>query len=149
MQQIGHRLSRLLAARAPRLPGFFDVRGGDSTRAVRSLWAALGVIAAVAPALWMWGFTVDDALIAVRYARHLAGGLGWRYDAQGPSTDGVTPLPWPLVLAPLARADPLIVLGRAKLLGLVAWAVAAAALGAAIGRARAAPRWARGAALAT
>ncbi|MDP9152084.1 MAG: hypothetical protein M3O36_19340, partial [Myxococcota bacterium] len=76
---------------------------------------------AVAPALWMWNFTVDDALIGVRYARHLAFGLGWRFNVSGPSTDGVTPLPWPLFLAPFARADGLLVLGRAKALGLVAW----------------------------
>jgi hypothetical protein len=31
----------------------------------------------------MWGFTVDDALISVRYARHVAAGVGWRFDAAG------------------------------------------------------------------
>ena len=67
----------------------------------------------------MWGFTVDDALIAVRYARHLAEGAGWRFNTHGPSTDGVTPLPWPLLLAPLARAEALVVLARAKVLGLI------------------------------
>jgi hypothetical protein len=109
---------------------------------------AFGAIAAAVPALWMWGFTVDDALIPVRYARHIVGGLGWRFNAHGASTDGVTPLVWPLVLAPMARADPLVVLGRAKTLGFVSWAGSGAALGSAIGRARDAPRWARGAALA-
>jgi hypothetical protein len=129
MQRIGLRVKPLIA-------------GGPT-------WAALGAIAAAAPALWIWGFTVDDALIAVRYARHLALGLGWRFDVHGPSTDGVTPLPWPVVLAPLADADPLVVLGRAKALGLVLWIGAGAALGAAIGRAHAAPIWGRGAALTT
>ena len=107
------------------------------------------MIAAVGPALWMWGFTVDDALIAVRYAHHLALGLGWRFDVRGPSTDGVTPLPWPLVLAPFARADPLIVLWRAKFLGLAVWAAAATALGAAIGRIPGAPWWGRATMLVT
>jgi hypothetical protein len=95
----------------------------------------------------MWGFTVDDALIAVRYARHLAQGLGWRFNVGGASTDGVTPLPWPLLLAPLARAQPLVVLGRAKLLGLCLWTATGTALGRAVGRA-VAPAWTRVAALA-
>jgi hypothetical protein len=97
----------------------------------------------------MWGFTVDDALISVRYARHLATGLGWRFDAGGASTDGVTPLPWPPILALMARAgDALAVLARAQRLGLVAWALTGALLGDAVGRERAAPVWMRGAILA-
>jgi hypothetical protein len=97
----------------------------------------------------MWGFTVDDALISVRYARHLATGIGWRFDAGAASTDGVTPLPWPLVLALMARTgDALAVLGRAQRLGLVAWALTGAILGDAVGRERAAPGWTRGALLA-
>jgi len=96
----------------------------------------------------MWGFTVDDALIAVRYARHVSEGVGWRFNAHGPSTDGVTPLPWPLLLAPFARAEALVVLGRAKLLGLIVWVATGAALGRAVGH-LASPAWARGAALAT
>jgi hypothetical protein len=130
MQRIGLRARRLLAA-------------------LRSPWTALGALAAAGPALWMWGFTVDDALVAVRYARHLAMGLGWRFDTHGPSTDGVTPLLWPLVLAPMARADPLVVLARAKALGLVVWIGAGAALGRAIGDARGAPWWGRASALAS
>jgi hypothetical protein len=126
MQLLGHRPGWLLAA-----------------------WTAAGTLAALVPALWMWGFTVDDALIGVRYARHLAAGDGWRFNATGPSTDGVTPLPWPLVLAPLARGgDALAVLARARGLGLAAWIAAGAALGRATGRAPGAA-WARGAALAT
>ena len=125
MQLLGHRPGRLLAA-----------------------WTVLGALAALLPALWMWGFTVDDALISVRYARHLADGLGWRFNAHGPSTDGVTPLPWPLVLAPLARADALVVLARAKGLGLAAWVLTGAALGRAAGRVDS-PPWTRVAALAT
>lgn len=135
MSRIGHRAASLIRARPP-------------ARAVA--WATLGAVVAIIPAGWMWGFTVDDALIAVRYARHLSAGIGWRFDAHGPSTDGVTPLPWPLLLAPLAHAaDALVVLGRAKALGLVAWAAAGAALGAGAGRVTRSPAWARGAALAT
>jgi hypothetical protein len=96
----------------------------------------------------MWGFTVDDALIAVRYARHLEQGVGWRFNVHGPSTDGVTPLPWPLLLAPFAGADPLRVLFRAKLLGLAAWVFTGTALGRAVGQVAASP-WAKMTALAT
>jgi hypothetical protein len=95
----------------------------------------------------MWGFTVDDALIPVRYARHLVTGFGWRFDASGPSTDGVTPLPWPLLLAPIAGADALVVLCRAKVTGFIVWSVAGIALGAAVGSVRSSPVWARATAL--
>jgi hypothetical protein len=131
MQLLGHRRDRLL-------PGIF--RGG------RAPWCVLGALIALVPALWMWGFTVDDALISVRYARHLAAGIGWRFDAGGPSTDGVTPLPYPLILAPLAGADALVVLARAKALGLLAWTSAGAAIGGAVSEA---PLGGRLAALAT
>jgi hypothetical protein len=97
----------------------------------------------------MWGFTVDDALISVRYARHLAQGLGWRFDPHGPTSDGVTPLPWPLLLAPLANAEPLVVLDRARALGLLVWTATGAWLGWEIGRVSASAPWARAAALAT
>jgi hypothetical protein len=110
-------------------------------------WVALGSLSAALPALWMRGFTVDDALISVRYARHLAQGDGWRFNAGGPSTDGVTPLPWPLLLAPLARAAPLDVLARAEAVGFVASVVAGGCLGRAVGAAREAPVWARAAVL--
>ncbi|MGA7123656.1 MAG: hypothetical protein WBY94_26365 [Polyangiaceae bacterium] len=129
MQRIGLRATWLLAAPLP--------------------WALLGAIAVAGPALWMWGFTVDDALISVRYARHIAAGLGWRFNARGPSTDGVTPLIWPLILVPLARADALVVLARAKVLGLVLSISAGAALGAGVGRCTAAKWWAGVLALAT
>jgi hypothetical protein len=90
----------------------------------------------------MWGFTIDDALISVRYARHLAGGDGYRFNAGGPITDGVTPLPWPFVLAPFAHSPALVVLARAKAIGLGAWLVAACGWGIAVGRAPA-PRWSK------
>jgi hypothetical protein len=99
------------------------------TLLARSPWALLGLAAAVVPCMWMWGFTVDDALISVRYARNVAHGLGYRFNAGGPATDGVTPLPWPWLLVPFARGSAMGVLGIAKGLGLVAWASASAALG--------------------
>lgn len=111
-------------------------------------WPCLGALVALGPALVVWGFTVDDALISIRYARHIAQGIGWRFNAHGPSTDGVTPLPWPLLLAPFAGADALVVLARAKVLGLIAAVVAAALLGRAIGHVRRAPVGMRMAALA-
>jgi hypothetical protein len=89
-----------------------------------------GAACALLPSLAMWGFTVDDALIPVRYARHLAAGSGYRFDAAGPSTDGVTPLPWSFLLAPLASGSALITLWRAKVLGVVAWTIGGALLGA-------------------
>jgi hypothetical protein len=113
----------------------------------RGTWLIAGLLVAAIPSLWMWGFTVDDALISVRYARHLVAGLGWRFDGAGPPTDGVTPLPWPLLLAPLAHADALTVLARSKVLGLLAWCVAGAALGRAVGAQERAPVWTRAGAL--
>ena len=78
----------------------------------------------------MWGFTVDDALIPIRYAHHLALGVGYRFDANGPSTDGVTPLPWSFLLTPLAAGDAMTTLLRAKVLGVIAWTLGASVLGA-------------------
>ncbi len=114
---------------------------------LRPVWLLAGALSALLPALAMWGFTVDDALIPVRYARHLVMGAGWRFDAGGPSTDGVTPLPWPVLLAPMAHAPALAVLWRARAFGLVVWVITGAALGAAAGRRTDAPAWARAAAL--
>jgi hypothetical protein len=148
MLRIGHGASRLIAA----LSGSALRASARAALAPRSPWVLgwgfWGAVAAAVPALWMWGFTVDDALISVRYARHLALGLGWRFDVHGPSTDGVTPLAWPLLLAPIAHADPMAVLDRARALGLVAWTGTGVGLGAAIGRV-AVPRWSKAAALAT
>jgi hypothetical protein len=102
-----------------------------------ALWGALGMASALGLALWMRGFTIDDALISVRYARHLADGEGYRFNLGGPVTDGVTPLPWAFVLVPFAHAPPLVVLARAKLFGLAVWLAAAGAWGVAVGRASA------------
>ncbi|XXX81954.1 hypothetical protein WMF30_24655 [Sorangium sp. So ce134] len=106
----------------------------------RSLLVALaGSLAALLPALALSGFTVDDALITARYAHHLALGLGYRFNAAGPVTDGVTPLGWAFALAPFAAGGPLAALAAAKALGVAAWALAAGALALAIDRASGRP----------
>lgn len=92
------------------------------------VWAALFAIAALVAAIVMWGFTVDDALISIRYARHLVSGIGYRFDAGGSSTDGVTPLPWPFLIAPFSSGGAFEVLVRVKVLGVALHAVSAALL---------------------
>ena len=95
---------------------------------------AVGAALALVPALALRGFTVDDALIPARYAHHLARGLGYRFNAGGPVTDGVTALGWAPLLAPFAAAGPLAALRAAKAIGLVAWAIAAGLLAVAVDR---------------
>jgi len=80
---------------------------------------------ALIPAIGMWGFTVDDALIPARYAHHLASGHGYRFSANGPMTDGVTPLPWTFLLVPFAFDGVLSAWFAAKVIGLCAWMVTA------------------------
>jgi hypothetical protein len=101
--------------------------------AIPRAFAVLGAACALVPALVMWGFTVDDALIPVRYAHNIASGAGYRFDAQGASTDGVTPLPWSFLLAALAGVDPMTTLVRAKVLGIAVWTLGGGALGARVG----------------
>jgi hypothetical protein len=102
-------------------------------KAKRRAWAAgAGAFAALPMALFLWRFTVDDALISARYAHHLATGVGYRFNAGGPSTDGVTPLGFAHLLAPFAAESVLAAYGRAKVMGLVAWLIGAASLGVAI-----------------
>ena len=93
-------------------------------------WSCAFAGALVVASLAMWGFTVDDALISIRYAHHLVTGAGYRFNADGPSTDGVTPLPWPFLIAPLAWGSPLGALARVKVAGVVMGAVSAALVGA-------------------
>ena len=94
----------------------------------------LGVLAALPAVLYLRGFTIDDALITARYAANIAQGRGYRFNAQGPSTDGVTPLGFPYLLAPFASAGPLAALRAARALGALAWLAAAGMLGTAIAR---------------
>lgn len=102
------------------------------TRSRRPLVAAAGALAALAPAIALRGFTVDDALISARYAANLAHGAGYRFNAGGAVTDGVTPLGWAYVLAPFAGSGPLAALAAAKVMGAIAWAIAAAVLALAV-----------------
>jgi hypothetical protein len=77
----------------------------------------------------MWGFTVDDALISIRYAHHLATGAGYRFNIDGPVTDGVTPLPWAFLIVPLSAGSMLRALVWVKVLGMIMAAVAAGLVG--------------------
>lgn len=96
--------------------------------------AAAMVVFALIPAIFLFGFTVDDALIPARYAAHLATGAGYRFNALGAVTDGVTPLGFPYLLAPFAKAGALAAFVAAKWLGLLAWLLGAAFLGVAVAR---------------
>jgi hypothetical protein len=127
MAEIGQAAPTLIAR-----PWF--VRAPTRGDSFACLFALLAVALAAALALWLWPFTVDDALISIRYARHIALGAGYRFNVGGPSTDGVTPLPWPFLLWPLAHGAPLVVLWRAKALGLAMWLAVAGAWGFAVGR---------------
>lgn len=90
---------------------------------------AFAALALGAGMFWLWGFTVDDALISCRVASHLASGAGYRFNAAGPVTDAVTPLGWAPLLAPFAGAGPLAALLAAKWIGAAATAAAAFVLG--------------------
>jgi hypothetical protein len=98
--------------------------------------ALLGAAAAAAPSIAMWAFTVDDALIPIRYARHLAAGEGYRWNVGGPVTDGVTPLPWTFLLALLGPREPLDALALVKAFGIALWTITGALLGPALGASR-------------
>ena len=104
-------------------------------RGIRGTMVALLALAAAAiPAVVLWHFTVDDALVSARYASHIAAGVGYRFNRGGPVTDGVTPLGWAYLLAAWAGHGPLHALAAAKVMGLVCWLGAAAALGGSIAR---------------
>ncbi|CAN5694502.1 hypothetical protein BH09MYX1_BH09MYX1_60470 [soil metagenome] len=105
------------------------------------LVAGAYVAAAVIGCAALWGFTVDDALISVQYARNIVNGVGYRFDPGGSVTDGVTPLPWPVLLLPFAKGTALEVLLRARVLGAALYILAAAALGRRVSE-EPAPRWA-------
>jgi hypothetical protein len=110
-----------MASRAPmpptpsRLRGFF---GGI---------VAAGLLSATMA--WLWGFTVDDALISCRVATHLAQGIGYRFNAEGPVVDAVTPLGWAPLLSLFAKSGPLSALQAAKWLGTIAVTLAVFWLG--------------------
>jgi hypothetical protein len=78
---------------------------------------------------WLWGFTVDDALVTCRVAQHLHQGLGYRFNTSGPVVDAVTPLGFAHLLAPFAAAGPLAALHASKWLGGAAVVLASYVLG--------------------
>ena len=106
----------------------------------------LGVAVALPASLWLWGFTVDDALITARVAAHCAQGIGPRFNPHGPITDAVTPLGYAPLLSLLGSADVLQTFEVGKRFGLGCWLVAAGLLGWLI--ARSGERWRRYAPLA-
>ena len=89
----------------------------------------VAVLVALPPSAWLWGYTVDDALITARVATHLAQGLGPRFNPHGPSADAVTPLGYAHLLSCFGQRDVLGTFLVAKWFGLLAWLVAAALLG--------------------
>jgi hypothetical protein len=97
-------------------------------------FGALFGLAAAALCVSMRDFAIDDALISVRYARNIASGIGHRFNAGDIVSDGITPLPWAWMLAPLAHADALTVLSRVRFLAAVGCIATFAAVGHAIGR---------------
>jgi hypothetical protein len=85
---------------------------------MRGIFGGVSAAALVGASMaWLWGFTVDDALITCRVAWNLARGLGYRFNAGGPVVDAVTPLGFAYVLAPFAKAGPLQALAFSKALG--------------------------------
>lgn len=69
--------------------------------------AQFGAILAGIGALSMWGFTVDDAFIPLRYAAQLRAFGTYRLSEGSATSDGVTPLPLALLLLPFGSVDPL------------------------------------------
>jgi hypothetical protein len=94
---------------------------GISVKNGPSLSAALPLaLPVVLGALWMastWGFTIDDALITVRYAHNLGSGVGYRFNVSDAVTDGVTPIPFLLALLPFAHLETSASLLGARLFG--------------------------------
>lgn len=110
-----------MSPKAPALPVASRMRAVAGGVAASSL---LGVAMA-----WLWGFTVDDALVTCRVAHHLSQGRGYRFNADGPVVDAVTPLGFAYLLAPLAAKGPLAALQAAKWLGAAAVGLAGFAVG--------------------
>ncbi len=90
--------------------------------ASRALALSAAVVFAVV-ASFVFGFTVDDALITARYAANLNAGEGYRFNSGGPASDGVTPLGYAHVLAPFAVSTQ-AALTAAKWIGLSSTALA-------------------------
>ncbi len=63
-------------------------------RALPHALAALGLAVLVLTLALRWPFILDDAFISLRYARHLAEGLGVRYNLTGVPVEGYTNFLW-------------------------------------------------------
>jgi hypothetical protein len=115
-----------ISADSTRLPA----AGSSSVRSKKWIGGALlGLLAAAPASAWLWGFTVDDALITARVAARLAHGLGPRFNAHGPVVDAVTPLGYAQFLSHFGDGSVLHVFQAAKVIGLCAWLTSAALLG--------------------
>lgn len=101
----------------------------DRSAAIRA--SMLTVAIALGPIVLLRGFTVDDAWIPARYAAHIASGVGYRFNATGPITDGVTPLPFAPLIALLSGMSTKIETCwmTARWTGAVSWLLAAGLLG--------------------
>ena len=123
-------------------------RAAGPPRALTQALIALGLVAFAALCAVLWRFTVDDAYTTLRYARHLAEGLGPTFNRAPPRAEGYSSLLWMLLLAP-PHALRLDALAAAKALG-VAFALLAAGIAGLWARAAAAAdggaRWAAAAA---
>ncbi|HKO48138.1 MAG TPA: hypothetical protein VJV79_10465 [Polyangiaceae bacterium] len=106
---------------------------GDHPRAGRSRIPIgaplLAVLVSLPASVWLWGYTVDDALITARVAAHLAQGLGPRFNPHGPPADAVTPLGYAQLLSLFGEESVLGTFRLAKWLGLLTWLAAAGLLG--------------------
>lgn len=89
----------------------------------------IGVVSAIAPVAFLWGFTVDDALIVARFAHHLATGDGYRWNLGDAPVDGVTPLGYAHILSPFAAESALDAFTWARRLGAFAALVSAGLVG--------------------
>jgi arabinofuranosyltransferase len=69
-------------------------------RAAAALVACAALAAFAVLARRLWPFTVDDTFITLRYARHLAAGIGPTFNAAPPRAEGFTSPLWMLLLAP-------------------------------------------------
>jgi hypothetical protein len=94
--------------------------------------AVLGGVLSALPMVWLWGFSVDDALITARVAAHIAKGFGYRFNTGGDIADAVTPLGFAFVLAPFSGRGTLAAMYFAKWLGAACGVLSAAWLGAVV-----------------
>ena len=101
---------------------------GVLSRALIAGTAVLSLVALVVRTRTYWPFTVDDTFITLRYAKHLAEGLGPSWNPSGPAVEGYTTALWMLILT-VPHALGLDALAFAKGSGIV-FAFAAMALAA-------------------